>query len=146
MKKPRRKLLYIAILLSTSQILALLFNFPLGGALLFGLFASGYYLFETGEASLKELIAGISGFMISSFGLSAIGKVLILDNLCQVAESTVETGSQLPDVVPAEKVCQGFIENWITVLISNPLSNWYIWVFAVGASVLSAYVYRRYGE
>ncbi len=146
MKKAWRKILQIVILLSTSQALALLFNFSLGGALLVGLAASAYYLLETGEFSLKELASGAAGFTVSSFALAATGKVLFLDNLCKTARAAAETNSQLTNALSTEQVCRGFLENWITLLLSNPLQSWYFWILAVAAGVLSAYTYRKYGE
>lgn len=144
MEKLRRKILYVAILLSVSQILALLFNFSLGGALLFGFVASAYYLFEIGEISLKELGSGVTGFTVSSFALSAAGKVLILDKLCKISRPVVETESNVSGVISTDQACRGFIENWVAVLTSNPLSSWYVWVASVGVAVLSVYAYRRY--
>jgi hypothetical protein len=144
MKDSWKKASYIAVLLAASQFLAFLFDFSKGGALLLGLIASVYYLLEAGEVLPREAASGAAGFTVSGFAFSSAGKILVLDGLCEISGSNMD--SSLSGAVSSDQVCIGFLEAWIAALFSNPIYNWYFWVFAVAAGVLSVYMYRRYGE
>lgn len=146
MKDIHKKILIFVILISVSQILAVLFNFQLSLALVFALLASLYYFVDTGDISLEEALTGISGFILSSFAVSATGKILVLNGLCETAKSMNQTGAPMAGAVSPEQVCKGFFEAWVSALTSNPVQNWYMWIISIGVGATTAYLYRRHGE
>lgn len=141
----RKNILFATLLLSAPQLVAYLIDLSHGLALFLGLAALAYYFFHAGYLSKNEVAAGFTGFLVSSFAFSAAGKILILDDLCRTAQSMRETGSPISGMISPDEVCRGFIENWFAAVTSNPVWNWYFWVFAVLTGVISMYGYMKYG-
>lgn len=145
MKDYYRKAAVIAGIFLGIQILAFLFLDIGSITVLFSIVVSVIYLVNTGDIRAKEAVAGTAGFIISSFAMSSLGKIFILDSLCKTARSSAEAGSGAAILNP-EHICQGFFEAWIRALTTNPVYNWYFWVGALAVTILSGYTYRRYFE
>ena len=146
MEKLRKSFIYVAISLSVPQFVAYLFSLSRGAALIIGLALSGYYLLYANYISEGEIAVGFSSFLASSFAFSAAGKILILDDLCKSAQSMGETNSSISGIISPDDVCRGFVENWYTAIMSNPVWNWYFWVFTLVVVIISIYGYRRYSR
>ena len=144
MKKSYREILITAALLTGSQILAFLFQVSHSTALILSLLTSVYYFVDLGEISPKEALTGIAGFIVSSFAVSATGKILVLNSLCKTAKSMDQTGSPMAGSINQQQVCKGFFEAWTSALSSNPVQNWYVWIISIIVGVTVAYIYRRY--
>ncbi len=146
MEKLQKSFIYVVILFSAPQVIAYLFGLSRGAALLIGLVASGYYLFYEDYISKGEIAAGLTSFLVSSFTFSAAGKILILDGLCESARSMADTNSSSLAIISPDDVCRGFLENWYNTILSNPVWNWYFWVFTLVIVVISIYGSRRYNS
>jgi hypothetical protein len=145
MKNYWKKLIIIAGILLSTQLLAYLFMDISSTTLIFSIVISALYLVKTGDVQVGEAAAGAAGFVTSSFVFSAFGKVFFLDRMCEVSRSAAEVGSA-PQVLNPDNICQGFIEAWIRALTTNPIYNWHFWLGTLAVTVLSGYAYRRYSR
>lgn len=143
MKKAYNDSIIVLALLTGSQIISVILNFSNSLALLAGLTASIYYLFQEDYINREEAFSGAAGFFASSLIFAAVKKYFVLDDLCSVAEAS-ETVESFSGVLDRAEACKTVFEAWSSSFAADPLQNIVFWIFTVAVGVLAALLYRKY--
>ena len=144
MKKAYKDSIVVLALLTGSQLIATLFNFSHSIALLTGLVASVYYLFQENYVTEEEVFSGTAGFAVSSLIFAVVKKYFVLDELCSVVKASGAIEAS-PNVLSEGGVCKGVFQTWISTFAMDPFYNIFFWLIAVAGAIIAVLVYRKYG-
>lgn len=145
MKKAYKDPIVVLALLTGSQLISTLFNFSKSIALLSGLLASAYYLFQEDYVTRNEVFSGVAGFLASSLILSSVRKYFVIDDLCLISKSSEAIGVS-PNLFSEGGVCKGIFQTWVSTFGMDPFYNIFFWLIVVAGAIVAVLIYRKYGE
>ncbi len=100
--------------------------------------------------TVKETAIAAGTFIVSGLTISAISKVLVYSELCNLAGSATETGTTdaaggAINALPSSKeVCLSIPEIFIQNITYNPVATASFWIPTIAISAAAVYIYRKY--